>query len=164
LGVAQLDRDKIAKMLGRLGSSFDPEALTALRLVYEMLLAAGMTWLDLLAPHDARSRDEELRVAVQAAEQLFAENTALRAHIEQLERSPAVRLGQAGDWSAIGDHRAQAQWCLGLHSQGQVPLKSFEQDFLGTIAHWTRPLTERQQPIFEAILAKVTRYVGSPPP
>jgi hypothetical protein len=107
LGVAQLDRDKIAKMLGRLGSSFDPEALTALRLVYEMLLAAGMTWLDLLAPPDARSRDEELRVAVQAAEQLFAENTALRAHVEQLERSPAVRLGQAGDWSAIGDHRAQ---------------------------------------------------------
>ena len=159
-----LDRDKVAKMLGRVGSSFDGEALNAVRMVGELLHAAGMTWLDLLTPHDQRERDLELQTAQQAAAQLLAENTALRSENEALKRSPAVRLGQPGDWATVGDHRRQAQWILDLHAQGQVPLKTFHQDFLGTVAHWNRPLSERQQPIFDEILARVTRYVGSPPP
>jgi hypothetical protein len=47
-----LDRDKLAKMLGMLGSRHNGEVVAAGRSAHTLLKDAGTTWTDVLTPPD----------------------------------------------------------------------------------------------------------------
>ena len=52
------DRDRLARLLGMLGSEFDGEVTSAARLADRLVRAAGLTWRDVITPalsHDPRS-------------------------------------------------------------------------------------------------------------
>jgi hypothetical protein len=51
---AALDRDRLAKVLGMLGSHHDGEVLTAGRTAHALLRAAGTTWPELLGANAAQ--------------------------------------------------------------------------------------------------------------
>lgn len=44
----ELDRDRLAKLLGMMGSAHDGEALNAARMAHTLVRQAGMTWEDVL--------------------------------------------------------------------------------------------------------------------
>ena len=44
----RLDRERLAKLLGMIGSSFDAEALSAARRANELVHEASMTWREVL--------------------------------------------------------------------------------------------------------------------
>jgi hypothetical protein len=48
-----LDRDRLGKLLGMLGSDHDGEVTAAARKANEMVRNAGMTWTEILAPSPA---------------------------------------------------------------------------------------------------------------
>jgi hypothetical protein len=48
--LAEVDRDRLAKLLGLLGSTFDGEVANAGRLADKLVRAAGLTWPDIIAP------------------------------------------------------------------------------------------------------------------
>ena len=48
--LAEADRDRLAKLLGLLGSDFDGEVATAGRLADRLVRSAGLTWAAVLAP------------------------------------------------------------------------------------------------------------------
>jgi hypothetical protein len=45
---AALDRGRLARVLGRLGSSFDAEVVTAARMADDLVRSAGLTWPDVI--------------------------------------------------------------------------------------------------------------------
>jgi hypothetical protein len=48
--LAEADRDRLAKLLGLLGSAYDGEVANAGRLADKLVRAAGLTWPDIIAP------------------------------------------------------------------------------------------------------------------
>ena len=48
--LAEADRDRLARLLGMLGSDFDGEVANAGRLADRLVRNAGLTWPDVLAP------------------------------------------------------------------------------------------------------------------
>jgi hypothetical protein len=48
--LAAADRDRLAKLLGLLGSAFDGEVANAGRLADRLVRTAGLTWPDIIAP------------------------------------------------------------------------------------------------------------------
>ena len=58
--LAEADRDRLAKLLGLLGSAYDGEVANAGRLADKLVRSAGLTWPDVIAPalpspdHDRR--------------------------------------------------------------------------------------------------------------
>jgi hypothetical protein len=137
--VSELDRGRLARILGMCGSDHAGERAAAAQQADKLIRSAGMTWLDLLAPL------YELRIAVQAARQLLDENAALQAELDQYRSAvPATR---DSDWYEMGDHRAQARWVLDLADRNLLRLNDFERGFLGTVSRWRGDLIDRQQPI-----------------
>jgi hypothetical protein len=48
--LAEADRDRLTRLLGMLGSSFDGEVANAGRAADKLVRAAGLTWPDIIAP------------------------------------------------------------------------------------------------------------------
>ena len=48
--LAEVDRDRLARLLGLLGSDFDGEVANAGRLADKLVRSAGLTWPDVIAP------------------------------------------------------------------------------------------------------------------
>lgn len=48
--LAEADRDRLAKLLGLLGSAYDGEVANAGRLADRLVRSAGLTWPDIIAP------------------------------------------------------------------------------------------------------------------
>lgn len=70
-------------------------------------------------------------------------------------------------WRAIdaaSNPRQTAAWILGLHAARRVQLDAFERSFVQICAGWYGPLSRRQKPIFERLLARVIRQTGQRPP
>ena len=57
-----LDRERLAKLLGMTGSSFDAEALSAARRANELVREAELTWHEVLGSHHLT--DKQLAVLV----------------------------------------------------------------------------------------------------
>jgi hypothetical protein len=76
-----LDREKLAKILGLVGSVHDGEALLAARRAHGMLAAAGLTW------HDAVAADIAIAAEVR---RLASENESLRDRLARAEADVAT--------------------------------------------------------------------------
>jgi hypothetical protein len=48
--LADVDRDRLTRLLGMLGSDFDGEVANAGRLADKLVRSAGLTWPDIIAP------------------------------------------------------------------------------------------------------------------
>jgi hypothetical protein len=156
---SSLDLDKFSRIVGRLGSDHEGERSNAVTLGSRMLEAAGMRWEDFI---QAYPRAE---IATAAAAELLAENTALKAELDQLRRTgTAVALWQEVG-AKISDTRTAALWALDLHHRGQVYLSpNFEFPFLKRCTTWTGRLTPKMQPIFQRIMDTVVERTGQTPP
>jgi hypothetical protein len=103
-GLARVDLGKFARIVVLLGSAHDGERLNAVTLGGRMLQAAGMRWEDFVEAH------RRAEIATEAAAVLLAENTALRAEIDQL-RSTGSALAV---WNEVGakvsDTHRTASW------------------------------------------------------
>jgi hypothetical protein len=157
--VSKLDLKKLGRVIAMVGSSHDGEALTALRLADRMLRNAEMRWEDLLSPA------HELEIATEAVAVLLAENTALKAEVEQL-RTPGTMIAT---WSEVGaaisDTPRAAAWALELHRERKAWLTPPEIDFLTTVRdHWRGPLTPSQAPWFRSIMDRICTRTGLQPP
>jgi hypothetical protein len=52
-----MDLDRLAKLLGMIGSNADGEALTAARMADKLVRDAGMTWFDVICPSASGASD-----------------------------------------------------------------------------------------------------------
>ena len=155
--MSEFDFKKLGRVMAMVGSSHEGEALTALRLADRMLRNAGMQWEDLLSP------THQLQVATDAAA-LLAENTALKAELEQLRTIRTVVSPWSEGGPVIADTQRAAQWALDLHRQGRVWLSDFEVRLLGTCTQWSRPLTQKQAPFFRRVMERIAVSTGMTPP
>ena len=156
--MSELDLKKLGRVIAMVDSSHEGEALTALRLADRMLRDAGMRWEDLLSP------SRELEIATEAAAILLAENTALKAELEQLRTTGT----EIATWSEVGAAIANTQraalWALDLYRHGRVWLSDFEVRFLGECAQWDGRLTPKQAPIFRHVMERIAIRTGMTPP
>lgn len=86
----KLDRRRLAKLLGMLGSAHDGEVVAAGRQVERLRQAAGFTWGQILssAPPSPPSQDPALRRQIG---DLLAENDRLHDRVRELEARLATR-------------------------------------------------------------------------
>jgi hypothetical protein len=156
---SDIDLTLLGKMLGMLGSRGDGEALNAARLANKLVRLSGRTWADFIEAFKVAE------TATAAAAELLAENTAMRAELDELRSTG----GAVAPWQNIGSGGSRAQtgalWALDLHAQGAVWLSpDFEVPFLTRCSTWTGRLTERMQPVFDRIIARVAARTGLMPP
>jgi hypothetical protein len=81
-----LDRDKLAKVLGMLGSRHDGEVVTAGRSAHILLKDAGVTWTEVLAPPDGADRFDRHKLSEAEAvnRRLLIELAQMRFDIDNL--------------------------------------------------------------------------------
>jgi hypothetical protein len=157
--VSELDLKKLGRVIAMVSSSHEGEALNATRLADRMLRDAGMRWEDLLSPA------HELEVATKAAAVLLAENTALKAEVEQLRTTGTAIATWSEVGAAISDTQRAAAWALELHCQRMAWLTPPETDFLTTVRdHWRGPLTSPQACWFRSIIDRICTRTGLQPP
>jgi hypothetical protein len=155
----QLDREKLAKLLALTTSPNPHEAASAMRKANSLRDEAGMGWEDVLAPL------RQLEIATDAASILLAENTALKAELDELRTNGTAIAVWRDVGAATSNTRAAAKWALDLHRRELVYLTAeFEVPFLNTCARWTGPLRPKQRPIFQQILDRVVERTGLTPP
>lgn len=123
-----LDFDRLAKVLGMVGSAHEGEALNALRQADMMLRSAGLTWLGLCG-------------ALQEIGRLTAEVERLQAELK--------RIADDDTWQP--PHVAIARR---LKDDIRLDLSDWERDFLNSIAERFEPLTLKQQAVFDRIRRK----------
>src|SRR5258708_2355528 len=156
----KLDLSKLGRIIALVSSDQDGEALTAARTADRLVRSSGMTWLDFV---EAYRRAE---LATEAAAVLLAENTALRAELDQLRSvGTAVAIWQEVGAAKVSDIGAAARWGLDLHHRGRVyPSTNFEFPFLTRCSTWSGRLTPKMQPIFDRILRHIVERTGETPP
>jgi hypothetical protein len=156
--VNELDLKKLGRIIAMASSSHEGEALNAIRLADRMLRDAGMRWEDLV------SLAHQLEIATEAAAVLLAENTVLRAELEQLRTTGTAVATWSDVGAAISDTQRAAQWALDLYHHGRVWLSDFEIRFLDTCAQWGGSLTSKQAPIFQRVMDRIAAHTGMTPP
>lgn len=157
--MSELDLKKLGQVIAMVGSSHVGEALNALRLADGMLRDAGMPWEDLLSPA------HQLDIATEAVVVLLAENTALKAEIEQLRTTGTAVATWSEVGTAITDNQRAAAWALELYRERMAWLTPLETDFLTTVRdHWRGPLTPPQARWFRSIMDRICTRTGLQPP
>ena len=140
-GSSGLDRVRLIKLLGLLGSEHAGERDTAARLACELVRGAGSTWADILAPVDS--------IAEQACRALLAENEELRAEIERLRSQPRLLpFAEPEDFDEA----------LALVLAWRHRLTEWEQRFLTSINN-RRRLSDKQRLIVWEIVDKIGRWI-----
>jgi len=163
-----VDRERLAMILGMLGSAHDGEVVNAARLAVRMLKEARLTWPQVL--------DGE-RVATEAARVLLQKNEELRARIDELcdrigdiagsdvwalKRENDELKDRLAELSGTPQQRREQVELVRLYARYLGP---FETDFLNTVAGWHGQLSPKQQPIWNRIVARIERLRdrGVPP-
>lgn len=138
-------RERLAKLLGLLGSTFDGEALAAAKKAEEIRRSSGATWVELLLGEDAR-------VATEAARMLLRENEELRAQIARL-KAPLV----PQPWADTNSYEDGAAGCLLWRDH----LTDWEARFLESVLRRRtgRGLSEKQIRVLQTIGEKVDRAI-----
>jgi hypothetical protein len=96
---SDLDLGKFSRIIAMVGSAHDGKALNAARTADRMLRNAGVPWLDFL---EAYRRAE---VATAAAAELLAENTKLKAELDQLRSTDGTAVAI---WDRVIERTGQA--------------------------------------------------------
>jgi hypothetical protein len=149
--VSELDLERFTRVCGMMGSIHAGEAENARREAQSMLVKAGKTWAEVLAPFG------ELQIAI-------AENNALKDEIEQLRSVGGVVATWDDVASPFSAARGQALWALDLFVHQRVGLTQSEIQFLKTIVRWSGRLTAPQQSRLRHILDRIVERTGHRPP
>jgi hypothetical protein len=144
----ELDRDKLASILGMLGSTHDGEVVAAGRGAHALIRGAGLTWPEAPAGQSA--------IGEAALRALWAENVDLRAEIVRLcePTSDPPPLYRAP--------RSNAE-TLDLCDSWRHVLSDWERQFITSIAP-RRGLTRKQSGVQHSILDKIkyaARYASA---
>jgi hypothetical protein len=138
MALAPADQQKLARLLGMLGSSADGEALNAARLAQRLITAANVTWAELVAAPAAPTPAE------------------IDLHrIELLERDAFERGRQAGLAERQEQPRSFPAWADHCLHQCTRLLTAWETKFLDDFIakRWSTP-TPKQRLVFERISAR----------
>jgi hypothetical protein len=128
-----LDRAKLTKLLGMLGSAHDGERAAAGKLASDLIRHAGLSWAEVL------DGGADGALALDACRQLLAENEALRDELDRLRAVTRPRPPQP--YSMNNDWRDNVDNLLLWRDR----LNGWEQEFLeGLSERWSDELTERQ--------------------
>jgi hypothetical protein len=142
-----------------LGSDHEGERTNAVTLGGRMLAAAGMRWEDFIEAH------RRAEIATEAAAVLLAENSALKAEVEQLRRTGSSVALMEDVGAQVSDSRLAAEWALDLHARGRVWLApDFEVEFLQSCTRWRGRLTPKMEGIFQRIMDRIVARTGMTPP
>jgi hypothetical protein len=146
-----LDRERLARLLGMLGSAHDGEVVNAGRLAIRMLKEAGMTWEQVVTP-TVNGHDES--VVIDAARALLAENERLTDEVEdlreQLQRSRARSLQTPSHWNEPKTVTEQIEQAI----EWTARLTDWEREFATSIAGRWR-LTQKQRDRLDQISRKI---------
>jgi hypothetical protein len=141
-----LDCNRLAQLLGMLGSDFDGEVINAGRLAVRLVKDAGLTWQQVV----------DHNVAIQAARQLLAENERLCANNKELQeevrRLRARSIPIPSSWQEPQSTSEKVEQALEWTSV----LTDWEREFATSIAGRWR-LTGRQQDRLDQISLKIAR-------
>ena|SRR5205823_12752945 len=75
---ATLDRDRLAKLLGMMGSAHDGEVVAAARQVERLRADAGLTWPEILVPRlPSPPREQNVRSVAEAVDFVLEREVAL---------------------------------------------------------------------------------------
>jgi hypothetical protein len=138
VALAPADQQKLARLLGMLGSSHDGEALTAARLAQRLLATANVTWVELIAV-PAAPTPAEIDLA----------------RVEQLERDAYERGRKAGLAERQEQPSSYPAWADHCLQQCARLLTPWESQFLGNFIaqRWAAP-TPKQHAVFVRIAAR----------
>src|SRR5215831_15067934 len=157
--IAEPDYQRLAQVIGMIGSEHRGERLNAAAAADLILKRLGLSWLDI---GTAFTQCVKL---LDAAQKLKAERDALLGEVERLNKTANGHGGSLAQalWQDAGTPQTvssrSAQWVLDLAGQGFVYLAEKEADFLTSCARW-RVLTPRQKDWLRDIVAMVTRRTG----
>jgi len=137
-----LDKAKLIKVLGLLGSEFEHEQLTALRLAQAMVKASGQTWEQLLSGEHPSKADLQRAKASGYTEGLAAGRAAALAEVEnRMQQRPS---------------RETVYWKDFVESalQGRYPhITEWEQGFLESVNRF-HSVSDKQFAVLERMSAK----------
>src|SRR6516164_256598 len=140
-----MDRERLARLLGMLGSAHDGEVVNAGRLAVRLLKSAGLTW------EQALNLDTS-DLAVRTAQKLWAENNHLRADneilLDEVRRLRARSLETPASWRKPQSGAEQIEQAI----EWTAFLSDWEREFVTSIAGRWR-LTEKQQARLDRCLA-----------
>jgi hypothetical protein len=154
------ERTRLIRVLGMTGSSFDGEALAALRMAQKLMAEHRIAWAELVTGNTAEPfRDQREN------DRLRGENEMLRRAVATLVAKLAAGAGaEEPRRNGADNHQERARWILGLYETHALALSERELEFLETVSGWTGPLTEKQQSWFDNLLARVISRTGQQPP
>jgi hypothetical protein len=148
---APVGLDRLAKLLGLIGSDHDGEVVAAARKADELRRAAGLTWAQLLDSEDAKRRVE---IATDAARMLLSENERLRDELAYL-KAAIERPVVPQPWSDSETLQDGAQACL----LWDRTLDQLGTGFLQSLLRRRRILAKRQAEVLGRIGEKVDRAI-----
>jgi hypothetical protein len=137
-----IDRGRLVKLLGMLGSDHEGERVNAGMLADRLVRDAGITWAEIVNGSD---------IAIQAVRRLLAENDELRAELAQLRAVAIIPSAQPWRDADDADDAIEALLLWRAH------LNEWEQGFLSSLLRRRRRLTEKQY----AALARIGLKVDS---
>ena len=138
---ASLARDRLAKILGMLGSSHDGEILAAARQAHSFVSAAGLSWAEVIFP-------PENDLYQQALESLLIENEQLRLEIARRKTLPPWQAPESLDEA------------LALCELWRPHLTDWDNKFLDSVVGRNR-LTRKQINVVRDIVGKISRFARS---
>lgn len=135
-----VDRNRLAQLLGMLGSNFDGEIVNAGRLAVRLVKDARVTWSEPLDGERERVATEAARVLLAENEQLQTEKRQLQEELTRLRRPPLPTT-----WTlpqTPGEQIAQALAWVAITSD-------WEREFITDMSERWRPPTEKQQAVLD---------------
>jgi hypothetical protein len=141
-----IDRARLAKLLGMLGSDHEGERANAARLASEMVRTASTTWKDIVNGG---------QVAIEAARRLLVENDGLREEITRLRTNVVSRAPEP--WASAECARDTVEALL----LWPVHITDWERRFLESLLARTRRPTSKQYACLVAIGEKVDHVIRS---
>ncbi len=165
-----LDRDKLVKMLGMLGSCHDGEVAAAGRSAHTLLKDAGTTWSEVLTPPDgaspsdrnklAEAEAENRRLVIELAQRQLDIDNLIAEHQQEIRELQGAKhrektRGLASIKTAIG----WATMGFALRTVAGWAAMGFAAWFIGTMI-WATQRTQEIQVLRGGSLAAVRRNRG----
>ena len=141
---ADLDRVRLAKLLGMTTSSFDGEALTAMRRANELVKGGRTTWVEIIVmPGDA------VQFLLGDVARLEAEVADLRDQLDRQRSRPRLLPFEQPE---------STDEAIALAIAWRHRLSPWEQQFLWSIGQRRRPLSAKQENVVWGMVNKIARW------